>query len=127
METYINNKLISEIVLYDEYDAGFEYREGHSEKITTFLGIPIINQKSKQGVWIDENDIISCEYDTEDFTSKNAYRIDWKEKRIYVKVSITIYIADGNYIKRYFNTMKEAREFLNDLLAKNQDINVIIK
>lgn len=127
METYINNKLITKIVLYDEYDADFEYREGHSEKITTFLGIPIIKQKAKQGVWIDENDIINCEYDTEDFTSKNAYRIDWEEKRIYVKVSITIYIADGNYIKRYFNTMKEAREFLNDLLAKNQDINVIIK
>lgn len=127
METYINNKLITKIVLHDEYDAGFEYREGHSEKITTFLGIPIKNQKSKQGVWIDENDIISCEYDTEDFTSNDIYRIDWKAKRIYIKTSIRIYTADENYIKRYFNTMKEAREFLNDLLAKNQDINVIIK
>ena len=127
MKTYINNKLITKVVLYDEYDAEFEYREGHSEKTTTFLGIPIINQKSKHGVWIDKNNIMDVEYDTEDFTSGDVYRIDWKEKRIYVKVSITIYMADGNYITQYFNTMIEARKFLDDLLTKNQDINIIIK
>lgn len=127
MEIYINNKLISEIVLYDEYDAGFEYHEGCSEKITTFLGIPIIKQNAKHGVWTDKNNIMNIEYDTEDFTSNDIYRIDWKAKRIYVKTSIRIYTANGNYKDQYFNTMKEAREFLNDILAKNQDINVIIK
>lgn len=127
METYINNKLISKIVLYDEYDADFEYREGCSEKTTTFLGIPIIEQKAKHGVWIDKNNIMDVEYDTEYFTSGDVYRIDWKAKRIYVKPKVIIYTADRNEIIQYFDTIGEAREFLNDILAKNQDINIIIK
>lgn len=115
METYINNKLITKIVLYDEYDAGFEYYEHTVKKIVEY-----------SPRWIREHDPHSPMYKTEDF-NENIYRIDWTTRRIYTKPQVIIYTTDKNKTIQHFDTIKEAREFLNDILAKNQDINVIIK
>lgn len=123
METYINNKLITKIVLYDEYDAGFEYFEHPMKK---FASSAIRKNAKCYPRWVRKHDPYSPIYKTEDF-DENVYQIDWIIKRIYIKPQVIIYTADRNEIVQYFNTIEEAREFLNDILIKNHDINIIIK
>ena len=123
METYINNKLITKIVLYDEYDAGFEYYE---HPIKKFVKYSMKKNLKFYPRWVREDDLFSPVYKTRDF-NENIYQIDWVTGRIYIKPKVIIYSADRDEIIQYFNTIEKAREFLNDILIKNHDINIIIK